>query len=263
MPITIGPGWNIGPGFTVTSISPFGFTTPAQMNGSTTTTFIRSVAVNSSGLFVAVGLDNTNSPLYATSANGSTWTTPARMNGYTGVANMSAITYSSLLGLFVAIGGDSNTAAAVVFATSTNGSTWTTPARMNASAAVANMTAITVNSAGLFVAVGYDVNSYPLYATSTNGSTWTTPALMNGSTTVANIYSVAWSSVLGLFVAVGAVSSGAAYATSTNGSTWTTPALMNGSTPTSDMSSVTVNSSGRFVAVGNDGNLYPIYAVGS
>ena len=48
--------------------SPFnGFNTPATMNGSTTVYNMYSVAVNSTGLFVAVGSNGSNYPLYATS----------------------------------------------------------------------------------------------------------------------------------------------------------------------------------------------------
>jgi hypothetical protein len=75
---------------------------------------------------------------------------------------------------------------------------------MNGSTAYAPMVAITVSSAGLFVAVGYFglfVNE-PVYATSTNGSNWTTPALMNGSTANLAMEGVAVNSA-GLFVAVG------------------------------------------------------------
>ena len=49
-------------------------------------------------------------------------------------------------------------------ATSSNGSTWTTPALMNGSSTSAYMQSVTVNSAGLFVAVGYNSSHYPLYA---------------------------------------------------------------------------------------------------
>ena len=73
---------------------------------------------------------------------------------------------------------------------------------MNGSTSSAEMRAVTVNSAGLFVAVGYDVSEAPLYATSSNGSTWTTPALMNGSTSYAEMRAVTVNSA-GLFVAVG------------------------------------------------------------
>ena len=73
---------------------------------------------------------------------------------------------------------------------------------MNGSTTYAHMQSITVNSLGLFVAVGNDSNNYPLYAYSNDGSTWTTPATMNGSATLASMVSVAVNSA-GKFVAVG------------------------------------------------------------
>ena len=224
---------------------------PATMNGSTTPANMRSVTVNSSGLFVAVGYNNSNYPVYATSSNGSTWTTPALMNGSTAGANMDSVAVNSS-GLFVAVG---NIAYPYypypVYATSSDGSTWTTPATMNGSTTTAYMTGVTVNSSGLFVAVGYDNNSnYPLYATSSDGSTWTTPAAMNGSGSFAQMKSVAVNRA-GVFVAVGNDGNNyPVYATSSNGSTWTTPAQMNGSAVSSRMNSVTANKSGLFVSVG-------------
>ena len=240
------------------------FTTPALMNGSTGEARMYSVAVNSAGLFVAVGSKLSAplyTPVYATSTNGSTWTTPALMNGSTAGASMYSVTVNSA-GLFVAVGANSTNWP--VYATSTNGSTWTTPALMNGSTYYASMTSVTVNSAGLFVAVGINPSSRPVYATSTNGSTWTTPALMSGSTDEARMTSVTVNSA-GLFVAVGyklsAPASAPVYATSTDGSTWTTPALMNGSTAAALMLSVAVNTGGRFVAVGiNQPSSSPVYA---
>jgi hypothetical protein len=248
----------------VTAVALLGpWTTPALMNGSSVVANMQSITVNSSGLFVAVGYNNSSSvPLYATSSNGSTWTTPALMNGSSVVAQMQSVTVNSS-GLFVAVGFNGSTYP--VYATSSNGSTWTTPALMNGSSVLANMHSITVNSSGLFVAVGYDYNAYPVYATSSNGSTWTTPALMNGSSVVAYMLSVTVNSS-GLFVAIGYNYDGnvyPVYATSSNGSTWTTPARMN-SVYYANMTSVTVNSSGLFVAVGyNNSSTYPLYATSS
>ena len=78
---------------------------------------------------------------------------------------------------------------------------------MNGSTAVAIMNSVTVNSSGLFVAVGQNINNYPVYATSSNGSTWTTPTQMNGSSTYAEMQAVTVNSS-GLFVAVGFNSNG-------------------------------------------------------
>jgi hypothetical protein len=55
-------------------------------------------------------------------------------------------------GLFVAVG-FRPTSTYPVYATSTDGSTWTTPANMNNSSVAAPIYSITVNSSGLFVAV--------------------------------------------------------------------------------------------------------------
>jgi len=162
-------------------------------------------------------------------------------------------------GLFVAIGRGTNATYSPIYATSTDGSTWTTPANMNGSTVHANMQCLAVNSSGLFVALGVDVNNYAVYATSTNGSNWTTPALMNGSVVWTPTSITVNSS--GLFVAIGQVALNyPQYTTSTDGSTWTSPANMNGSTVYANMNCVTVNSSGLFVAVGRDTNTYPTYA---
>ena len=126
--------------------------------------------------------------------------TPALVNGYTGSgAYIQSVTVNSA-GLFVLVGFTSNSYP--LYATSTDGNTWSTPAKMNGSTAPAIMYAVTVNSSGLFVATGSTDVGPPLYATSTDGSTWTTPALMNGSSTIAFMQAVTVSSS-GKYVAVG------------------------------------------------------------
>ena len=176
-------------------------------------------------------------------------------------AIMTSITVNSS-GLFVAVGYDNNTYYPL-YATSTDGITWTNPALMNGSTSYALLTSVTVNSAGLFVAIGYDNNTYPLYATSSDGTAWTTPALMNDSTSYAHMQSITVNSA-GLFVAVGFNNNNyPLYATSADGTAWTTPALINGSTSYAQMNSVTVNSSGLFIAVGIGNNDYPLYATSS
>jgi hypothetical protein len=74
------------------------------MNNTTTTAVMQSVAVNSAGVFVAVGyLSGTGYPVSATSTNGSTWTTPAQMNGSTtGVTALSVTVLGA--GPFVSVG---------------------------------------------------------------------------------------------------------------------------------------------------------------
>ena len=181
------------------------------------------------------------------------------MNGTTTTAQMNGVTVNSS-GLFVAVGQDLTTSVAL-YATSTDGSTWTTPAAMNGTTLSGVINAVTVNSSNKFVAVGGSGTA--LYATSTNGSTWTTPARMNSSAVATDMYGVTWSSALGLFVAVGYntfTPAAGYYATSIDGSTWTTPTAMSG---TASMSAIAVNSSGTFVSVGYDSSNAnaPVYAV--
>jgi hypothetical protein len=83
------------------------------------------------------------------------------MNGSTTFAQMLSVTVINSIGLFVAVGNPG----APVYATSSDGSTWTTPATMG-SGLNSTITSVAVNSSGLLVAVGYDYNNYPAYATS-------------------------------------------------------------------------------------------------
>jgi len=192
-------------------------------------------------------------------AGGSGGDTPITINGFTTFALMNgsntrtyirSVTYNN--GKFVAVGYNA-TGYYPVYATSTDGSTWTTPAPMNGSTTRGYMQAVTYNS-GKFVAVGYDNAMSPIYATSTDGSTWTTPAQIptGGSTYYVDTSSVA--SGGGKFVAVGTGYdsgygyTGGAYTTSTDGSTWARTA------PFDNPGVFTVNSvaygSGKFVATG-------------
>jgi hypothetical protein len=168
---------------------------------------MNAVAVNSAGLFVAVGYDNAlNRAAYATSSNGSTWTTPALMGG--GVAGY--------------------------------------------------MFGVAVNSSGKFVAVGYNATSNVLISSSVDGSTWATPTVFAYQAT---LYGVAVNS-LGKFVAVGRnYNTGyISYMTSSDGSSWSALTIM-GTGVSGYPGAVAVNSAGLFVAVGynNPGN-YPVYA---
>jgi hypothetical protein len=237
------------------------WTTPATMNGSTTVAYMRGVTVNSSGLFVAVGVNASNYPVYATSTDGSTWTTPATMNGSTTFANMWGVAVNSS-GLFAAVGYNSTDHGVAAY--SSDGSTWTTPALMDGISTLFIVSAsqcITVNSSGLFVAVGSGTSSAPRAAYSSNGTSWSTPAAMNGSTTPATMTGVVYNETTGVFVAVGygkAVVDGfqygqnnnAVYATSSNGSTWTTPTLTNGVITPSTVRAVAIDYTGKVVTLG-------------
>jgi len=262
---------SINNGIALVSSTSGGFGTPTAMSAgvpwATPTTFgsktigqFNGMAVNSAGLYVGVGNDDNNYPMFATSSDGITWSNPALINNSTSNILINSVAVNSA-GKFVAVGFYNDGTGAPVYATSTNGTTWTSPAKMNGSTNDARMYAVTVNSAGLFVAVGWSYPSFgPVYATSSDGSTWTTPAPMNGSSTRAQMTSIAVNSA-GLFVATGNAGNGAPlYATSSNGSTWTTPATMNGSNTAAYIKGMTVNSAGVFVAVGYNNSGYPLYA---
>jgi hypothetical protein len=142
------------------------------------------IAVNSSGQFVAVG-SGLNGPYpVAASYNGSTWTVPAKMNNTTTPGYMMGVAVNSS-NLWVAVGYTygSTPDGQPLYATSTDGTTWTTPANMNGSTVTARMTSVTCTPSGRFVAVGYDSSGASVYSTSSDGSTWTTPARINGSAT--------------------------------------------------------------------------------
>ena len=188
----------------------------------------------------------------------------AGMNVSSTIANMYAVTVNAS-GLFVAVG--YNNGGFPVYATSSNGSTWTTPAVMNGTATPTMMLGVTVNAAGLFVAVGKASNSSsrtPQYATSTDGSTWTNPTSMSASLPT-TLTSVAVNAA-GLFVAVGYDYYGAAvFFTSSNGSNWSasTHGFMGGGAGAPGlMTSIAISSTGVFEAVGEANNTggSPIYA---
>jgi hypothetical protein len=234
------------------------FNTPTTMNNSTSAVTLNSVAYSASlNIFVAVGYNGANYPVFATSTDGSTWTTPALMNGSTTIAYLRAVSFT--YGIFIAVGFNNSTMP--VYATSANGTSWTTPASWGTIADNGAARAIAVNSSGKMVVVGSNSMGEPVFSTSVNGTSWTTMARMNGSTTAATMRSVAVNSA-GKFVAVGYDNSSyPVFATSTDGSTWTTPATINGTTTVTYMFSVTYSSVlNKFVAVGRNSTMQPMFA---
>ena len=214
------------------------------------------------GYYLAIGSGpSPNSyPIYTTSTDGVTWSSTSVASATT-VSNIWALAVNSA-GVFAAIvalpGGLPG------FMTSANGSTWTTPTAIPGAASGVfffNAT-ITVDSSGKFVATGYNgFDNTPWYAVSANGSTWTA-AQISGSTFNPRV--VTWSSYHNLFVTVGgAVTPGPTlgYSTSVDGSTWSTPAAITGSTSAMQILSMTVNSAGVFVGVGQiqGASTTPIY----
>jgi hypothetical protein len=90
---------------------------------------------------------------------------------------MTSVTFSTYAGRYVAVGYDNNNYP--LFAVSSDGSTWSTPALMNGSTSIAEMQAVSVSESGTFIAVGQDNNGIPLVAGSPGGysdpTNWSTP----------------------------------------------------------------------------------------
>jgi len=233
---------------------------PIAMGGTTTAAVMQGITVNSSGVFVAVGYDNTTTytPLYAYSSNyGNTWSVPAQIGAATGY-NMTSIAVNSS-GKFVAVGYATSGAGNGVYATSTNGTTWSsTPTALPSNASYAiTVPYIAVNSSGLFVATGWGNGSLNLtagaYTTSTDGSTWTTPGKLFAT---GSFFGTAITvNSTGVFVTVGYSGNGNfTYASSSNGTTWSTGSFA-GYSPTGV--TVSTTSPSKFIAVCEANNETP------
>jgi hypothetical protein len=121
------------------------------------------------------------------------------MNGTAAGAPINSVTYAK--NLFVAVGYKIN--GTPCYATSTDGSTWTTPAAMNGTTNLVIMNSITYGN-GLFVAIGDTTvtsPTVPVYSVSSDGSTWITPLAMGGTATQSTVNSIAYNN--NKFVVVG------------------------------------------------------------
>ena len=210
------------------------------------------MAVNSSGKFVMMGnYTLANLFMASTSTDATTWTTPTAYGDIDHSYSSIAVNSS---GLFVAAG--SRYDGLVTIQKSTTGTTWT-------SSTIAGIdslpTAIAVSPAGRFVIVGNYIsgtlNSPCNFTTSADGTTWTTVAQL--APNYYQVYGIA-SNASGFFVAVGAYTGGfgsfplPAIVTSSNGITWNAPVTLTRASgvETCRFTSVAVNSTGRFVAIG-------------
>jgi hypothetical protein len=158
-------------------------------------------------------------------------------------------------GVFVAVGfqtdGLGNQSTTAVYATSSDGTTWSAPAQMGASASAKFiMRGVTSNASGNFVATGFDNYSMqPIYSYSANGSSWSQPDYINGFSTFSPMRRVHCNQANGRFVTVGRGLGGLpAIAYSDNGTSWTGP--INIGSINSDFHNVTY-ANGIWVAVGS------------
>jgi hypothetical protein len=124
------------------------------MNGSSVSAKMNSVTVNSSGVFVAVGYNNSNYPKIATSANGTVWSTPTAINNTTNTDILTSVIANSA-GKFVAVGYDYNSDYPV-FSTGTTSGNITNYGGMTwikaRSSAQNNLLFDTVQGAGIYTA---------------------------------------------------------------------------------------------------------------
>lgn len=185
-------GYNMGYYFTTTDGVNWSL---GFLGGYSTTNYAAfdSVAVNSSGKFVAIG--SSPAAKYSTSTNGTTWSAPAT-TGQNVIETCMAC--SPTTGLFVAIGKDPYNPSTGYLMTSTNGTTWST--RVAAWPDKHNFKSVAVNSSGLFVAIGYQTDTFaPVFSSSTDGTTWTVPKSLSGSMTA--VQSKIGVSSTGVFIA--------------------------------------------------------------
>jgi hypothetical protein len=184
--ICYGNGKFVGVGSTLATVSSNAGTSWSTPTSTGVTGSLMSVCYGN-GLYVAVGTNAGASGCITTSTDGVTWSSSITISGIYGLYG---VTYSSTLGMFVAVGYTASTYYGS-FVYSTNGTSWSTAAQMG-TATDAEMRSVSVNLAGTFVAVGYSTTSpYPaMYSYSTNGTTWSTPSLMNGYSTVSEMITV-------------------------------------------------------------------------
>jgi hypothetical protein len=252
----------VGAGDFGTAVSSNGATwTGPTLRISSNTFLYRVVWSTYHNYFLAIGTNGspTSYPLYATSSDGVNWSSATTINATT-ISNIWGLSVNNA-GVFAVVmilpGGLPG------YMTSADGSTWTTPTAIPGSTNGVfffNAT-ITVDSTGKFVVTGYNgFDNTPWYAVSADGSTWTAQQMASSTFTPR---AIAWSSYHSLFVTVGGITGGLGYSTSADGSTWSTPAAITGTTNPMQILSMTVNSSGVFVGVGQiqGATTTPIYMI--
>jgi hypothetical protein len=226
------------------------------------------------GKFIIAGNDPSlpgHPGYYISSTNGSTWSALSQFNGYTGYFTPVNIIYNG--SQFVVVGNTDT--GGPRYATSSDGSTWTTPASTGTFGLTTPNIMDIVYGNGTYVALvsDYDPSTYALRywtSTSTNLSSWTTAVSLG----TLQLYSGRIAYGNGKFVTVGHVKPGSyqlpAWSASTDGATWSTPAQFSGvgsnwnDTNNNIMTSVTyVNS--KFVALGRElgGSFRSLIGVGT
>ena len=185
------------------------WTTPTNVNGTTTFSMMRRAGCNTSGRFIIVGRGAGGPPASSYSDNGTSWTTPANIGSINGTL-FNVVCSSS--GRWVAVGSTNlnGSNGIAIYATSTDGVTWSS-GYMNTSSSYGDMWGVAVDKNGKFVAVGN--STYPtnqaVYSTSTDGSTWTTLAAVSpGGVNNYTLWDLAVQPTTGKMCGIGTYASG-------------------------------------------------------
>jgi hypothetical protein len=208
-------------------LGPPTFTTPIIMNAGAfqSSLQVNCSAITTAGLITVVGSNGDFGS--ATSSDGYTWTGPA--TAISANTFMYRVTWSSYHNLFLAIGTLGSPVTYPIYSTSSDGITWSSPTIID-TILISTVYAITVNSAGLFVAIMILPGGFAGYATSANISTWTTPTVLpdvpNGLYFFGADITVDSS---GKFVVTGYDSNDQTpwFSISTDGSNWTSAQIVN------------------------------------
>ena len=248
----------VGVGSSISTDGGVTWTSPSIVGSSTT---LNCLTTNSSGTFIGVGYNGSFIPIAATSTNGTSWTLSSPFPGSTSQTFMLNVMYLPS-GTYLTTG-YVNSNSLAVFSTSTDGTTWTTPAAIGNSTTSAPLKnhrgTLIRTSGGTIVALGFDGTTLNgIISTSTNGTTWSNWS--NITTTMFEPIAVAGTSS-DFYVAVGLMTGYVCgYSISSNGTTWTNPVALPSNVPCT-VKSITCNSDGVFVAVGNYTGASPGYGL--
>lgn len=209
-----------------------------------------------SNKYVAIAQDGYAS----TSTDGIDWSAFAE-TALVDSGNWSSIAYGN--NKFVAAGLDGNSIISV--STSTDGTTWTTPAMCDAKGNFLGMNIVALTYTGQqFVILGVVIVDMQTMtanwaiSTSTDGTTWTTPTFTNLTFDSPN--PIIWYGLVfgnGKYVAVGMRQNGNYISTSTDGITWTTPQIIiAGSTNDISLCSLVYDNSNFILLFSDNINFY-------
>ncbi len=228
---------------------------------------IRSVSVNSAGVYVLGARNSGSNPAFSYSSDGVTFSAFSEAVGASSQTSPPCIIATPSGGFVSSFQGYAKVSK------SSNGSTWSPYINLSSSYAffylASTVKSIACNANGLLVGVGTastssrgGSNYYAVTTSSDGGSTW---SLLNPITTsIQGSLNVVCASSNGGFIAAGKDNGTGAptVSTSTDGYSWTTPVLLNSSwTQAWYPVSIACNSAGTAIVIGDGPNVVPYYSV--